>query len=139
MKKKILYYLLLLMLFASCNKAFINGKLDGMWQLMEIDKSEGERIDAKADRIYYSVQLQLISLRQAGKGQFIGRFVHRGDSLWIHDLRIYGVKEEDKLATKEHLAPFGFNGISERFAVEELSRSRMVLRSEYATLSFRKF
>ncbi|MDR1937796.1 MAG: lipocalin-like domain-containing protein [Tannerellaceae bacterium] len=136
-KKSIILYLTVLLLATSCYKASINGKLDGMWQLMEIEKSNGELTDVKNERIYYSVQLHLINLKKIGGGEFLGRFVHSGDSLLINDVRIY--RGEDKLATKEQLAPFGFNGVSEHFKVEALTHSQMVLRSEYATLRFRKY
>jgi hypothetical protein len=136
-KKQILCGFILLLLVASCYKAPMNGKLDGMWQLMEIVRHDGESTDVKAEQRFYCVQLHLISFEQTGGYRFLGRFVYSGDSLLIHDVRIY--QAEDRLALKEQLLPFGLGDISERFGVEEITGSRMVLRSDYATLRFRKY
>ncbi|MDR2118099.1 MAG: lipocalin-like domain-containing protein [Tannerellaceae bacterium] len=136
-KKNILYCLIFIWLASSCYKASMNGKLDGMWQLMEIDKAGGECVDTKQERRYYSIQLRLLSLRKADGYQFLGRFVYTGDSLWIHDVRIY--QAEDRPASKEQLLPFGISDLSERFKVETITHEQMILKSEYATLRFRKF
>ncbi|MDC7195075.1 lipocalin-like domain-containing protein, partial [Phocaeicola vulgatus] len=40
---------------SSCDKAPINGKLDGRWQLMTIEYTNG-KIE-ECNRIYYSIQL----------------------------------------------------------------------------------
>jgi hypothetical protein len=137
MKKKSILLFSIMILLTSCYKASINGDLDGMWQLMEIAKSSGERLDTKNDRLYYSVQLHLISLRKAGGGQYLGRFVYSGDSLLVNDFRIY--RNEDIPAKETDLLPFGLSGLSEHFKVEELGQKRMVLKSAYATLHFRRY
>jgi hypothetical protein len=136
-KKHILYCLLLILLPTSCYKVSMNGKLDGMWQLLEIEKISGEYTDIKSRQRFYSIQLHLISFRQIGGSQYLGRFVYSGDSLLINDVRI--AYSEDRLATKEQLLPFGLSDISERFKVEKITRSEMVLRSDSATLRFRKY
>ncbi|MDR2389621.1 MAG: lipocalin-like domain-containing protein [Tannerellaceae bacterium] len=135
--KPFLRGLLLLLLLSSCNKAPMNGPLDGMWQLMEITRADGEKIDVKAEQRYYCVQLRLLSFVKTGSCLFLGRFVYNGDSLLIHDVRIYF--SEERLASKEALWPFGMSDVSEHFAVEEITCSRMVLKSEHATLGFRKY
>ncbi|MEG1684407.1 MAG: lipocalin-like domain-containing protein [Bacteroides sp.] len=129
MKKLLILSTLLLALLTSCSKAPINGKLDGQWQLTQIDFSNGETVNKKPERIYFSVQLHLLSLRQTNGGEYLGRFNHTGDSLHINMLE--GNKEEMKV--------FGMDDTVQHFGVEKLSHSKMILKSEYGRLFFRKF
>ena len=59
---------------SSCDKAPINGKLDGRWQLMTIEYTNG-KIE-ECNRIYYSIQLHLVEISAKGGngGTHIGRF-----------------------------------------------------------------
>ena len=135
--KKILILFALAIIVTSCGKTPINGKLDGMWQLMKIEKENGEDINTKKERIYYSIQLHLINLTKVNAPQYLGRFNHAGDSLFVHDFRVEG--DNSTLATKEQLETFGLSEVSERFGVEKLDRKDMVLKSKTARLIFRKF
>lgn len=135
--KKALILIITIFALISCRNSLINGKLDGMWQLMKIEKENGEDLNTKEDRIYYNVQLHLISLTKIGVAEYIGRFNHVQDSLFIYDFRVD--KNNATLATKEELAPFGLNEVSERFEVEKMDSKDMVLKSKTARLVFRKF
>lgn len=139
--KKIVLIIVLLQLF-SCDKLPINGKLDGMWQLMEIEYTNG--IVEHPEKTYYSIQLHLIKLSKVYEGSlhgsnavnYVGRFEYTADSLVIKDLRAN--KDED-LVTKEQLIPFGLNGPVDRFKIEKLTNDKMILQSGSVMLSFRKF
>ena len=63
---------------SSCDKAPINGKLDGRWQLMTIEYTNG-KIE-ECNRIYYSIQLHLVEISAKGGngGTHIGRFSYKG-------------------------------------------------------------
>lgn len=127
----------------ACDKLPINGKLDGMWQLEEIEYSNGDHIVPEAT--YYSFQLHLMKLTQVHEeslygsksDRYLGRFTHTNDSLIVYDFRIYYQEEES--ATPEQLIPFGITGTSEHFEVEKLNRKKMILKSRHARLLFRKF
>lgn len=135
--KKLLITLICALMAVSCRETDINGKLDGMWQLMEISKGDESSFYVKEDRIYYSFKLDLMSIRRIGSKELLARFNHVGDSLQFYDIR--DAAANDVMATLEELSAYGLSDLKEHFSVEELSSSRMVLRSKYSTLSFRKF
>ena len=63
--KRILYILpiFLLGILTSCQKASQNGYLDGMWQLEKTKKTDQESIDTKKEKIFLSIQLEMLTLR----------------------------------------------------------------------------
>lgn len=135
---KLYFSIIVCLILTSCRNTDINGKLDGMWQLTTIDYIDSISVGKKPERIYYSIQLHLINLRQAGVSpEYMGRFKQSKDSLIISDFRIY--MEEDKLASVEELKPFGLSQTTTRFGIEKLSSSEMILKSDYARLRFRKW
>lgn len=122
----------------SCGDVPDNGDLDGMWHLRTVENLTDNTVeDVKADRIYYSVQERLITLRRTGYTQCIGRFTHTGDSLFLYDFVIY--QREDEAATLEDLTPFKFDTLSPRYGVEKLDGEKMVLRTKETELTFKKF
>ena len=140
--KKIVYILLAVVLF-SCDKLPVNGKLDGMWQLMEIRHANNEK--TYPERTYYRFQLELFRLNKVHEGSlhesktdsYVGRFEFTEDSLSFYNIRKY--KNENVAATDKDLAPFGLNTSTDRFRIEELTSSNMVLKSQDVQLVFRKF
>ena len=77
--KQILLFILFMLGISSCDNAPINGKLDGRWQLMTIEYTNG-KIE-ECNRIYYSIQLHLVEISAKGGngGTHIGRFSYKGD------------------------------------------------------------
>jgi len=131
--RKILITGLLALLFVivlACGKNPENGKLDGMWQLTEIESANGVSISKKSDRIYYSFQLQVVELRRVGYNEYRGHFNYTGDSLSlnIHDYMI-----------KDTCAFFGLKTMKDHFAIEVLTGSTMMLSRNDIRLRFRKF
>lgn len=128
MKKK--YYLFLscmLSLLCSCQKEPINGKLDGMWQLMKIEYKNKPTVIP--DQLYLSIQLHMVRLHGIASNECYGTFAHSGDSIHI-------VIREKKISD---VAVYGMNDTIQNFAIEQLSSQKMILQSSYASLSFRKF
>jgi len=125
--KKIYFLLLLFFLtsITSCQKASINGDLDGMWQLMKIEyKNKPTEIPGQ---LYYCIQLHMVQLQ--GATGCSGTFSHQADSIYI-------VIRQRK---KEHVAAYGMNDTIQSFGIEDLSSDKMTLNSSYARLQFRKF
>ncbi len=116
---------LLLLLLSACQKADDNGDLGGFWKLLKIeDLATNETTDTKDVDRFWAIQLDLLSINGC-----YGRFQHAGDSLFV---QMVNVPEEAK--------DFGlYNPKDERFGVNHLDRNRMVLQSEFAILTFRKF
>ncbi|MDD6210593.1 MAG: lipocalin-like domain-containing protein [Bacteroidales bacterium] len=122
------YLILTFILFMfSWQKVSHNGNLDGRWQLMTIEKNDGS-IENPV-QIYYSIQLNLINLTHAHGVYLIGYFHHMGDSLHIC------MRETNK----QTVALFGLNDTLQSFAIEQLTKKRMILRSSSNRLLFRKF
>lgn len=130
-----------------CDKLPRNGALDGQWQLMRIDTT-----DVGARRVYWAVQLDIIQLRSLTvlpgtpvhhSGGLLLRFERRGDSLCIetgflmdrergHDIHITPETPAD-------LSAFGMDTVPVRYAIAQLSDSRLVLTREGRRLEFRKW
>lgn len=133
MKK--IFFILFITALISCGKMPINGNLDGRWQLMTIDCHEnGEQ--TYPEYTYYDVSLHLMEQKRKTANNetslFFGlkaRFQHIDDSLHIQMIR----------CTKKSVIPFGMNDTIQHFAVETLTKKKMILNSGYARLSFRKF
>lgn len=135
--RQTLLFLLLLLGISSCDKAPINGKLDGRWQLMTIEYEDG-RVE-ECYRIYYSIQLHLVEISDKGGkgGTFIGRFSYKDDEVTMSDFRRRG--QEEELATLAELQTFGISLPLTHFKVEKATSEKLILKSDYARLNFRKF
>ena len=140
-----------LLLLTSCSiETSDNGKLDGRWQLMELSYLDGSNrtVKTKEQLIFWDIQYKLISIHSmTGKlhesltEESLCRFNFTGDSLKLSDFyrhyRVADQKIDDPLTTC--FQKTGINGIKANFAVLHLDRKTMLLQSDYAKLSFRKF
>ena len=119
-----------------------NGKLDGMWHLVSVDtlSTSGVR-DMSEERIYWSFQNRLLELddKSGVNHSVLYRFELSDGILNLRDPYIYDRENGDKPLTNIiMLVPFGINELEENFTVEGLGHGKMVLRSEYLRLKFRK-
>lgn len=146
--KKIIYSILAACTLAwttSCGDYDINGDLDGMWHLRTVETLADNSVEnVKEQCVYYSVQQNLISVKRLYKPnsteqykQHIGRFIHTGDSLILHDFRVF--QNESIIATDSVLHPFYLDGTVSRYAIKQLNSDKMVLRSQHRELIFKKF
>lgn len=138
----------LLLALASCDKVPINGPLDGMWQLMEIEQPNG-RQDVKANRIYISFQLHLTQWEDLNnQTSYYAHFTHTADSLIFYDFA-HPAKHDLSAGDNDHwitaeeatsglLAPWGLHSLKARFAVRRLNSDYMTLQQQDTTLYFRK-
>ena len=129
----------------SCGKFDINGDLDGMWHLRTVEDltENGEVTQVKEQCVYYSVQQHLITVKRLYGNDspeiympHIGRFIHTGDSLILHNFRIF--QNEGIMGTARSLAPFYLDGTTSRYAVRKLDADEMILRSAHRELTFKK-
>lgn len=123
--KKIAILLFGLIVFTSCQKEDDNGDLGGFWKLQQIELSENDSIiNTRGESRFWAVQLDLIEI-----GGVKGRFQHVGDSLFVQ-----------MITQTSGLEGFGlYNPKDERFKVLHLDRNGMVLQSNKATLTLKKF
>lgn len=132
----------LTLLFASCDKMFINGDLDGMWRLTGATYSDST---ATVGNVYYSFQRHLVKIGYDSDEKIphqmmeyhIGAFTHNGDTLVVKGFRHY--LHEEIASSKEELRKFYLFEDSTRFVVERLGDEKMVLKSDSARLFFTKW
>lgn len=135
--------LLAAVLVCSCEiEMSSNGRLDGMWHLVSVDtlSTSGVR-DMSEERIYWSFQNRLLELddKSGVNHSVLYRFELSDGILNLRDPYIYDRENGDKPLTNIiMLVPFGINELEENFTVEALGHGKMVLRSEYLRLKFRK-
>ncbi|MBR1469532.1 MAG: lipocalin-like domain-containing protein [Prevotella sp.] len=121
-----------------------NGNLDGYWHMETVDTlSNGGSLDLRKERRFWMVQgtiFQLYSPDILDGQRYVSHFQHEGGQLTIN--KIYFDKRESgdpAVEDVENLRPFGINNIDgETFQVDELTGSRMTLRSETLRLTFKK-
>lgn len=156
MKRYLSCLLLSLICLTACDKLPENGDLDGMWQLVELSEAApdgsgyGDARNMKSERIYWCVQLKLLSiLRRDGTQnptngeteETLCRFNHAGGTFSITEM-YYHYRNHDELITDEHFEGLAFTGIHGNkadFRVERLNGKEMILCSDDSRLVFRKF
>lgn len=124
--------ILLLTLFTGCRKAPVNGKLDGMWQVMDIEYADGTR--AKVDyQAYYCIELHVVQLR--GLSGQTGN-LHYADSKLTMDFPY-----ADTEAKMRPLKNYGIEENPQVFDIVTLTGSALVMRtpSGSVTVTCRKF
>ena len=118
-----------------------NGKLDGFWQLTQIDTLvTGGSLDVTEDRKYLSVQGSFFEVHDADLPErYMFRFSYTGDRIVLSDARLndrmFGDPEVTDVSV---LAPYGINSLTETFDVEKLTGSRLVLVSGALRLIYKK-
>lgn len=136
--KKIIYIFLAVVLASSCQKADDNGDLGGFWKLLKIeDFATGMTTETKEYKRFWSIQLDVLATSSEDDDSYNynyggkGRFQHVGDSLFVQMVTV---------SPKSDLKKVGlYNPQDERYGVVLLNKDKMILRSKYALLEFRKF
>ena len=130
---------------ASCElETHDNGKLDGFWHLTQIDTlTTGGIKNVSDDKLFWSVQSLLLELSDRSaidNPKYIFRFSNRSDSLLLYNARLSDRRQGDPaLESVEPLQQYGVNSLDEKFAVEALTGSKMILKSDTVRLRFTKF
>lgn len=136
--------IILLPLLSGCEKAPINSYIEGMWKLEEFVTHE-DHISHPCERIYYSIQLQVVDIAEKqGKYDYkpsVGRFIYgENGTLIMKDFHYRAMTTDNKQATKlEDLRPYGINNLETTFKIIKANGKDLVLRSDYATLTFTSF
>lgn len=126
----------LLLAMTACDKQPINGKLDGMWKLTTIEYNDGSIEESNG--IYYRIQLHTVMIddRRSGAGNFIADFSSENG---VTISRLRDVNNIEAIPNEEMLKPLGLNSPDTHFTVEKLTGKHMILKSDYARLTFLKF
>lgn len=144
MRSLTIFTLLLgLLVMASCELQMSdNGDLDGYWQLKQLDSlGSGYSTDMRSSSVFWSVQKNLLQVSGYGQ-QVLFRFDHNGDSLFLSQPRFNERMNDDPALADSNLVSLrqlGINALEERFQVNELGQSTMVLQSATLRLHFRRY
>lgn len=146
---KILFRILpvLLLVFTGCDRKWpMNGPLDGQWQLLTVEtKADGQVTNRKEEQLFFRFQLELLMLTDLGGngyGTYVGRMKYdrKTQTVVIREMNVRKNSGDSGIpATPEQLSPFGLNNGQTHFRVVEANRKRLVLESDYARLTLRKF
>ena len=138
MIKKILYICLLLSLL-SCERIFINGKLDGMWRLKRV-----ESVDEVVypDSIFYSFQRHLVMIgifseTEHPKNFYMGCFSYDGNNIVMDNF--YRYPGMDGVCVPEELENLFIYDITANFEVENIDNKKLVLSSFGREYTFTKW
>ncbi len=128
-----------IMSWTACDTKYdTNGDLDGMWQMLRwYDKQTAEVVADKQDGIYYCVQLKLMKFMKRGNpaNYHLAYFTHTKDSLVLGKIVHYPT---DSVCQHDDLSSFGVPADG-RFHVDALSSEQMILSTDDAELTFRKY
>ena len=151
MKRLIYIIISIAFLLQSCDKMPTDSRLDGMWQLISIERAEGTT-DTKPQRIYWCFRRELVQYTSDGGEILFSHVSHRGDSLlfrdFFHDSKS-AVEGDDNQPVLPSEAPLlhgygvwactGNGALSASFHIDRLSSDRLVLRNDSFVITFRKF
>lgn len=145
--KKTMHYglvCLLLCLLAGCKKAPMNSNIEGFWQLLEFT-TEADGETHPCNRIYYSIQLWVAEVSERGgdlgAGSFRGRYRYdeETNTVTLKEMSTYATPENSRPATREELHPFGLDSTDTTFDVIKADGKWLILKSDYATLTLKRF
>lgn len=141
MQNKALKYILIglvCLLLPSCYKSDINGQLDGQWQLMSIDNLADGQI-SYPDQLYYSFQQHTARLGQVDLSNATGepvptRYICNLD--YNNPTVVLTVVAPSNL---DELHKWGMYESPTTFTITTLNREELVLVSEQARLTLRRY
>lgn len=148
MKKWITSILIIIFIFTNtgCKKAPINSDVEGFWILENFTILETDET-VKCERLYYGITRMLTEIAEKqgtnGYGTYIGCTEYRNNETQLV-LKDFKTKVETgdngKNAPIEMLKHFGINNQQETiFNIISCNGKNMILESDYARLSLKKF
>jgi hypothetical protein len=144
MKKTVFILFLAVAVLTACDLEHSdNGKLDGNWQLTQLDTlSTGGSADMKESNIFWSVEHHLLeckNLHNIEQNVFF-RFEHGEGTLRLyHPISDNKFISDSIVTSPVTLRVFGIQHLDETFLIEKLTSSHMMLRNELYRFHFRKY
>ena len=142
--KRLVYIILACLFLASCEiETSGNGKLDGNWQLRQIDTlATSGTCDMTYSYIYWGIEADLLQVRDIDNNRLkiFFRVEKQGDSLRIFN-PYHAITKDDleSLDNDSLLQPLGITGTEEHFLIEQLNSSTLQLKGSAYRLRFRKY
>ena len=150
MQRRIYYIFTLILTFSltACDHYLINGQLDGLWQLQTIERNNPDTIISNEGDLFYSFQRHTVLVGDYNNpNELIGHlkneqydclFERIGDSIVMEEFHLYYKREHLPYDTTR-LKRFGLYDKRNVFYIEELTSKRLILRSDSALLTMRKY
>lgn len=136
---------LFIILLTSCEYYYTDDLFNGFWQVTNIEhRSSGNTFHPDGET-YYAFQRHIIQLSHIGDDKvagdeptcYLSYFTHKGDSLHAGPFRVY--HEEDIIVPLTELKKFGIYNQETKFRIEETKNNRLILTSDSATITLRKY
>ena len=131
MKRNIhIFILLATIMLSACDNVYINGDLDGMWQLQKVENTEDNSVEYKQE-IYYSFQrtLTFISKQNETDAQlrYLGNLYYseQDNSVTINGLRNFPY--EKYIATLDDLKQFMIFDTNTTFNILKLDNEQLIM------------
>ena len=143
MKKIIFIYAIIVFAFTSCcDNVYINGDLDGMWQLQKVENS-GDATVEYPQVIYYSFQRNLTFISKMNEVdvplRLLGNLYYdeKDNTIIINGLRHF--PDEKQVVTVSTLGEFMIFDTETKFIVIKLDKNQLVLNSGVYTYYLRRW
>lgn len=124
--------ILFVTLLSGCDKASINGDLDGRWQILEISTYNNPE-NIKDRQLYYNFYLHVCILSYYGGEFTAGNFVYENNRIRLHFPYINS-SEGMKLLNR-----YGIFSNPVTFEILYLSKNKLILQDGEITITLRKF
>ncbi|MDE6753108.1 MAG: lipocalin-like domain-containing protein [Muribaculaceae bacterium] len=130
----LLIFFPLLSFFApGCQKAPMNGDLDGMWNIVKVTPEPAEEIITQ--KLYISFYMHVCQLSYpTGGGWMTGNMRYEGNTLSLDFPYAIGNETAEVM-----LRQYGINSNPATFTIESLSKEKMVIRDGETVVELRKF
>ncbi len=117
-------------ILSHCQKAPINGHLDGQWQVMEVYPTPETIID---QRLYYCFYMHTCMLTYYGGEMANGNFQYSDNYLQMD------FPHPNILPAEPIFKQYGINSNPVTFSIETLTKDKLVLKDGETTVTLRKF
>lgn len=138
MMKKITGILLCLVALIACDKVYINGELDGMWMLQQVD--DGQTV-IQPENISYSFQRHMTFISEHYEEKmptrYLGNLFYQGDTVTMSGFRKF--LEEHIVATPEKLQEYYLYSDSTIFVIERLDEDMLIMKSGNRRYTLRRW
>lgn len=129
--KRIINIIALIITLGAGVTACVNGSknhdLDGQWQIMTIEFADGT--SESPARMYYCIYLHTVNVTSPVLDPQTANMTYSGDDLILS----FPYYEEGMLL------PWGMDSAETHFKVRYLTPSKLIIESDYATITMRKF
>lgn len=128
---KLIFTFVSFLTLTTCQKAPINGNLDGQWQIVSV-YPEAHEIIIK-ERLYYCFYMHVCMLTYYDGVLTTGNMLFENNKLFLDFPHANGYD------TIKKLKQYGIYSNPTVFNIEHLDKNNLILQNDFATITLRKF